>query len=183
MAFKGIRDGWVGITTRYGLDNRGVRVRVPVVSRIFCSPRRPGRFWGLSSLLSNGIPEALSPGVKRPEPEADHSPSASAEVKRMWIYISAYFYWIINTIDDDLLKTCYISASFPLWRTGFSSRKQFIVRTEQHWTEPSRAESSRTYSAREEEKRILPLTVYKESNCYLWLMNSILYQLRLCVIM
>jgi hypothetical protein len=29
------------------------------------------------------VPGALSLGVKRPEPEADHSPPSSAEVKRM----------------------------------------------------------------------------------------------------
>jgi hypothetical protein len=34
------------------------------------------------------VPEALSPGVKRPGREADHSPSASAEVKKMWISAS-----------------------------------------------------------------------------------------------
>jgi hypothetical protein len=33
-------------------------------------------------------PEALSSGVKRPGREADHSPPASAEVKKMWIYTS-----------------------------------------------------------------------------------------------
>jgi hypothetical protein len=33
------------------------------------------------------VPGALSPGVKRPGREADHSPPASAEVKKMWIYI------------------------------------------------------------------------------------------------
>jgi hypothetical protein len=32
--------------------------------------------------------EALFPGVKRPGREADHSPPASAEVKKMWIYTS-----------------------------------------------------------------------------------------------
>jgi hypothetical protein len=30
----------------------------------------------------------LSPGVKRQGREADHSPPASAEVKKMWIYTS-----------------------------------------------------------------------------------------------
>jgi hypothetical protein len=30
----------------------------------------------------------LSPGVKRPRHEADHSPPAIAEVKKMWIYTS-----------------------------------------------------------------------------------------------
>jgi hypothetical protein len=42
----------VGIATGYGLDDRGVGVRVPVESRI--SPNRPDRLWGLPNLLSNG---------------------------------------------------------------------------------------------------------------------------------
>jgi hypothetical protein len=56
------RDSAVGVATGYGLDDRGVGVRVPVGTR--------------------------SPGVKRLGREADHSPSASAEVKKMWIYTS-----------------------------------------------------------------------------------------------
>jgi hypothetical protein len=63
------RDSAVGVATGYGLDDRGIRVRVPVGSRIFSSG-------------------ALSPGVKWPGREADHSPPTSAEVKRMWIYTS-----------------------------------------------------------------------------------------------
>jgi hypothetical protein len=46
-----------GIATGYGLDVRGVGVRVLVgsrMSRIFSSPRRPDRFWGPPSLLTNG---------------------------------------------------------------------------------------------------------------------------------
>jgi hypothetical protein len=35
------RDCTVGIATGYGLDDRGVGVRVPVGSRTFFSPRRP----------------------------------------------------------------------------------------------------------------------------------------------
>jgi hypothetical protein len=35
---------------------------------------------------------SLSPGVKRPGREADHSPPASAEVKKMWIYTSTPSY-------------------------------------------------------------------------------------------
>jgi hypothetical protein len=38
------------------------------------------------------VPEALSPGVKRPEREADHSPSVSAEVKKMYLYTSTHPY-------------------------------------------------------------------------------------------
>jgi hypothetical protein len=34
------------------------------------------------------VPGALSPWVKRPGREADHSPPASAEVKKLWIYTS-----------------------------------------------------------------------------------------------
>jgi hypothetical protein len=65
------RDSVVGIATTYGLDDRGVEVRVPVGSRIFSSPLRPDRSWGPPSLLSNGYGlGALSPGVKGPEREA-----------------------------------------------------------------------------------------------------------------
>jgi hypothetical protein len=48
------RDSVVGIVTGYGLDDRGVGVRVPVGSRIFSSPRRPDRLWSSPSLLSSG---------------------------------------------------------------------------------------------------------------------------------
>jgi hypothetical protein len=44
----------VGIATGYGLDDREVRVRVPLVSRIFSSPRRPDRIWGPPNLLFYG---------------------------------------------------------------------------------------------------------------------------------
>jgi hypothetical protein len=37
----GIRDSLIGIATGYGLDDRGVGVRVPVGSRIFSSPCSP----------------------------------------------------------------------------------------------------------------------------------------------
>jgi hypothetical protein len=44
----------VGIVTDYGLEGRGVGVRVPVGTRIFSSPRRPDRLWGPAILLTNG---------------------------------------------------------------------------------------------------------------------------------
>jgi hypothetical protein len=43
---------------------------------------------GLTQAPIQWVPEALSPRVKRQEREADHSPPASAEVKKMWIYTS-----------------------------------------------------------------------------------------------
>jgi hypothetical protein len=48
------RDSAVGIATGYGLDDRGVGVRVSVRSRIFFFPCCPHRLWGPPSLLSNG---------------------------------------------------------------------------------------------------------------------------------
>jgi hypothetical protein len=57
------RDSLAGIATGYGLDDRGIGVRVPVGSRIFSSPRRPHRLWGPPCLLSNAYREFF-PGGK-----------------------------------------------------------------------------------------------------------------------
>jgi hypothetical protein len=62
----GSRDSAVGIVTGYGLDCRGVGVRVPVGSRILSSPRRPDQVWGPHNLRSNEYPGHVSLGVKRP---------------------------------------------------------------------------------------------------------------------
>jgi hypothetical protein len=51
-----------GIATGYGVDGRGVGVRVPVGARFFFSPRRPGRFWSPNSLLSSGYGGLLPRG-------------------------------------------------------------------------------------------------------------------------
>jgi hypothetical protein len=48
------QDSVVGIVTGYRLDDWGVRVWVPVGSRIFCSPHRPDWLWGPPNLLYNG---------------------------------------------------------------------------------------------------------------------------------
>jgi hypothetical protein len=78
-------DSAVGTATGYGLDDRGVGVRVQVASRISSSPRRPDLLLGPPNLLPNGYRGLFPRGVKRPGREADHSPPASAEVKKMWI--------------------------------------------------------------------------------------------------
>jgi hypothetical protein len=72
------QDTVAGIETGYEL--------VPVRSRIFSTPRRPDRFWGPPSLLSNEYRGPFPPGMKRPGFEAEHSPPASVEVKKMWIF-------------------------------------------------------------------------------------------------
>jgi hypothetical protein len=43
---------------------------------------------GLTQPPMEWVPGALSPGVKQQGCEADRSPPASAEVKKMWIYTS-----------------------------------------------------------------------------------------------
>jgi hypothetical protein len=82
------RDSVAGIATGYGLDEGGVRVWVPVVSRIHSSPQRPDRLWG----PIQWVPGTLSPVVKRQGREADHSPPTISEVKKMWIYTSIPLY-------------------------------------------------------------------------------------------
>jgi hypothetical protein len=66
-----------------------VVVPVPVGARILSFPRCPDRLWDQTSLPSNGYRGVLCLGVKWPGREAHHSPPASAEVKKMWIYTTA----------------------------------------------------------------------------------------------
>jgi hypothetical protein len=69
----------VGIATGHGLDDKGVGVRVPVGSRIFSSPSRLGS----TQRHIQWVPGALFLGLKRQGREADHSPPASAQVKKI----------------------------------------------------------------------------------------------------
>jgi hypothetical protein len=55
----------------YGLDYRGVGVRVPEGSIILSSPRCPDQHWGPPSFLSSGYRRAVSLGVKLQGHEAD----------------------------------------------------------------------------------------------------------------
>jgi hypothetical protein len=79
----------------YWLDDRGVRIRVPVASRIFTSPCHPDRLWGPPNLLSKGCRSSFL-GSKAAGAEADHSPTTSAEVKKMWLYTSTPPYVVLN---------------------------------------------------------------------------------------
>jgi hypothetical protein len=54
----------VGIATSYGLADRGVGVRVPVGSRIFCSPNRPGRSEVHPTSYPMGTGGSFTGGVK-----------------------------------------------------------------------------------------------------------------------
>jgi hypothetical protein len=85
------QDSVVSIANGYGLDDRKVGVRVPLVSTIFSSPRRPDRP-GVHPASYQWVLGALFPGEKRQGREAEHSSPASAEVKKMWIYTSTALY-------------------------------------------------------------------------------------------
>jgi hypothetical protein len=80
------RDGSVGIATGYGLDDRGGRSSSPgrVKNFLFSTSSRPAL--GSTQPPIQWVPGALSPKVKRPGREANHSPPLNAEVKKMWIY-------------------------------------------------------------------------------------------------
>jgi hypothetical protein len=73
------------MATGYGLDDRGVGVLVPVrLQIILLSSSRP--ILGLTQPPIKLVSGALSPRLKLQGREADHCPSASTEVKKMWIY-------------------------------------------------------------------------------------------------
>jgi hypothetical protein len=78
------RDSVVSIATGYGLEDRGVGVRVQVQSRIFSSQRHPDRLLGPPGLLSYG--------VKCQGREADHSPPSHAEV---YVHESARLHGVV----------------------------------------------------------------------------------------
>jgi hypothetical protein len=73
------RDSAVGMATGYGPDNIGAGRAFSTSSRPVLGPTHPPIQW---------MPEAISPGVKRPEREGDHSPPTSAKVNRTCIYTS-----------------------------------------------------------------------------------------------
>jgi hypothetical protein len=81
------RDSVVGIATGYGLDSWGVRVRVPIGSRIFSTSSRPAL--GPTQPPIQWVPRAIFRGKKWLDREAHHSPPTSAEVKKTWMYTSS----------------------------------------------------------------------------------------------
>jgi hypothetical protein len=89
VTFNGLHvDSAVGIAIGYGLDDRGAGVRVPK-GQEFCLLHVVQTGSGGTQTPIQWEQEALSPGVKRPGPEADHSPATSDEVKKTWVYTSS----------------------------------------------------------------------------------------------
>jgi hypothetical protein len=85
------RDRAVCIATVYGLDRRGVGVRLPLVARFF--PFQVVQAVSGAHLASYPRGTGGSfPGGKAAGHEAGHSPPPSAEVKNTWIYTSTTIY-------------------------------------------------------------------------------------------
>jgi hypothetical protein len=84
----------------------------PPTSRPALGPTQPHIWW---------VSGALSPGVKRPGHDADHSPPSSAEVKKTWIPIFMTLGKII--MSPEVVWTAYLVTIYPLshmfsWRSA-----------------------------------------------------------------
>jgi hypothetical protein len=79
------RNSSVGIATGYGLDGCGSIHDSG--KRFFSSPQRQARLWGPRSLLYNGYRRLL---LKRPGPDADHSPPSSGESRIVELYLHSF---------------------------------------------------------------------------------------------
>jgi hypothetical protein len=67
---------------------------------IFATASGPGL--GPTQPSIQWVPEALSPEVKRPGCETDHSPPSSAEVKNAWSYTSTQHGVVLGKVQGQL---------------------------------------------------------------------------------
>jgi hypothetical protein len=119
------RDSVVSIATGYGLDNQRGWSSSPrrVKNFLFSMLSRPAP--GPSEPPIQWVPWALSPGVERPGCEADHSPQASAKVKKMWIYTSTppntfiAFTLLHNAQRKSVIRTARLHLKFRVWAYSF----------------------------------------------------------------
>jgi hypothetical protein len=89
------RDSVVGIATGCGQDNQGVRVPIPSKVKNFLVSKLSRPALGPTQPPIQWVAGAVSPGVKWQGHKADHSPPASAKVKKMWIYTSTPLYTFV----------------------------------------------------------------------------------------
>jgi hypothetical protein len=80
------RESSVGIVTGYGLDDRGSRIRFPVVAGNFSLHYRVQTGTGAHSASYSVGNGASSLAVKRAGREDNHSPQSSATINNAWSY-------------------------------------------------------------------------------------------------
>jgi hypothetical protein len=88
LTVDGSRDRPVGIVTDYGLDDLEVGSSSPIRVKNFIFSMSSRSALGPIQPPIQWLPATISPGVKLPGREADHSPPTSAEFKKIWIYTS-----------------------------------------------------------------------------------------------
>jgi hypothetical protein len=93
---SGSRVRSVGIKMDHGLEGRRIWIRFPAKARYFSLLHSFHIFSGPTQPPIQWVAGSLSPGVKRSDREADNSPPASAEVKKMWIYTSTPQYTFMS---------------------------------------------------------------------------------------
>jgi hypothetical protein len=81
--FQNITNKYCSLMSRSSSPSRVKYFDIYMFSRQALGPTQPPMQW---------VPGALSPEVKRPVSEADHSPQTSAKVKKTWVYISVPTY-------------------------------------------------------------------------------------------
>jgi hypothetical protein len=84
-------DSAVGIATGYGLDGRGVGVRIAVEAWFFSTTRRPDRFWSPPSILSNGYRVLFSGGKAAGAWSTRDQVSHPYKIIGLYLYISNFF--------------------------------------------------------------------------------------------
>jgi hypothetical protein len=82
----------VAIVAGYGLDDRGVEVRVSVTAKTILLSMSSRPVLEPTQTPVQWVVGALSEGVKRPGRKVEHSPPINAEVKYMWLYTSTTQY-------------------------------------------------------------------------------------------
>jgi hypothetical protein len=87
------------------------------MSRTVLGPTQPPIQWVLGS---------LSPGVKRPRHEADHSPSTSAGVKNAWSYTSTPPICLHGMVLSEAQGQLYLSLS-PFYAITFIRHGKVII--------------------------------------------------------
>jgi hypothetical protein len=104
------RDSVVSTVTGYGLDDRGVGVRVPIGSYIFSKSSIP--VLGSTQLPNQWVPEAVSPGVKRPGCEADHYQLVPRSRKCGQLYVLPHYIIKFSIYLSSKFYFCPLGPSF-----------------------------------------------------------------------